>query len=88
MPDAIGKDRPETELECHLAGMRWVLQTGECRSGIGKTQLSAIERIIGVIGLACAVGGLCLLCVGGAGSVSLPKTEKNNLRSEGPSTKA
>ena len=60
---ATAVDRPTTEVECQAAGMRWVQQTGKCKQvkQVAGRRLSAAEKVLGLIGLGCAVVGLALL---------------------------
>ena len=60
---ATAVERPTTELECQAAGMRWVQQTGKCKQvkQVAGWRLSVAEKVLGLIGLGCAVVGLALL---------------------------
>jgi hypothetical protein len=53
-------ERPTTEVECQAAGMRWVQKSGKCKQ-VKERGLSVTERVLGLIGLACAGVGLALL---------------------------
>ena len=57
---ATAVERPTTEVECRAAGMRWVQEAAKCKWGGGRS-LSVADKVLGLIGLACAVVGLALL---------------------------
>ena len=55
-------ERPTAEVECKAAGMRWVQQTGKCKQVKRVAgRLSTAKKVLGLIGLGCAVVGLVLL---------------------------
>jgi hypothetical protein len=58
---ATALERPTTEVECQAAGMRWVQQTGKCKQQVTGRRLATPEKVLGLIGLGCAVMGLALL---------------------------
>jgi hypothetical protein len=56
---AENEDWPKSKIECRNACMIWNKEIGQCTS-LGN-RLSSFEKVIGVIGLGCALGGLFLL---------------------------
>jgi type IV secretory pathway VirB2 component (pilin) len=57
---ATAVERPTTEVACQAAGMKWVQQKGKCKQ-VKERRLSVVEKVVGLIGLACAALGLALL---------------------------
>ena len=60
---AAAVERPTAEVECKAAGMRWVQQTGKCKQvkQVSGRRLSTAKKVLGLIGLGCAVLALVLL---------------------------
>ena len=59
-PPVVVAKAPATQIECEKAGKTWRPQTGTCKD-VGGSKLSAIEKAIGMLGLACAILALWLL---------------------------
>jgi hypothetical protein len=54
MAPAFAAAPPTTQAECEKAGMRWKEKASKCRSMPGRS-LSTAQKIVGLLGLMCAL---------------------------------
>jgi hypothetical protein len=58
---ALAVDVPATQADCNKAGMRWQQKTSTCKPrgmGVAGKHLSALKKVLGLIGLGCVLIGL------------------------------